>query len=139
MDYSTEVTETILRSMPAEDYMGPSQCAFFRTRLQAMLADAEVRIASPLDIVNEAPIATPDENDRASLFEQQQMAHKERERLVFLQREILAALHRIEGGEYGFCEESGDEIGIERLLAMPTARYCLEVQSSHERRDRMAR
>lgn len=138
MDYSQTINESLLRAMPADAYMDATQVAFFRLRLEGMRSEAEARLAAmqPLTSTDESPLAASDDNDRASLHEQQEAAHKERERLVIYLREVGAALQRLEAGEYGYCLDTGDEIGLERLLALPTASYSIEAQQLREQRTR---
>jgi DnaK suppressor protein len=78
----------------------------------------------------------PDWIDSASLSTQVALTWADRERSLDLIRQIDAALERIASGTYGYCRESGEEIGIERLMALPTAQYCVETQRDLERRKR---
>ncbi|KXW59355.1 RNA polymerase-binding protein DksA [Ferrovum myxofaciens] len=115
----------------AGDYMSARQLAFFRARLcqerDTLLAAASETTRHLQDFVT-----TPDPADRASLEEDHTLELRVRDRERKQLHKIDEALARIENGRYGWCEESGDPIGISRLLARPTATCCVEVQNQHE-------
>lgn len=99
-----------------------------------------------LEILNENVLQTnahlqdstdlPDPIDRATKEELQNLELKTRDRERKLKRKIEQTIRRIESGSYGYCEESGEEIGIARLLARPTATLCIDAQTQHEKRER---
>lgn len=118
---------------PAAEYMSARQLAFFRALLlreRDALLDAARRTTTHL----QAYETTPDPSDRASLEEDHTLELRVRDRERKHLHKIDEALARIENGSYGWCQESGEPIGIARLLARPTATYSLEVQQRHELR-----
>ncbi len=116
---------------PSSDYMSARQLAFFRARL-CQERDALLTAASETARHLQDFEYTPDPSDRASLEEDHTLEFLVRNRERKLLHKIDEALARIENGSYGWCEESGEPIGIERLLARPTATCGVEVQDRHE-------
>lgn len=125
--------EASLLAMPEADYMNAAQLAFFRARLLAMRAELE-RNARTTEEHLHGTIALPDPNDRATVEEEQALELRVRDRERKLLKKIDEALARIEDGSYGFCEETGEPIGLPRLLARPTASLSIEAQELRERR-----
>ncbi len=125
--------EASLLAMPEADYMNAAQLAFFRARLLAMRAELE-RNARTTEEHLHGTIALPDPNDRATVEEEQALELRVRDRERKLRKKIDEALARIEDGSYGFCEETGEPIGLPRLLARPTASLSIEAQELRERR-----
>ncbi|HNQ76027.1 MAG TPA: RNA polymerase-binding protein DksA [Pseudothauera hydrothermalis] len=129
-------TEQELLAAPPEEYMSPAQLAFFRHRLQEemrqLLENAHETTAHLQE--NEA---TPDPSDRASVEEEHTLELRVRDRERKLLKKIEEALARIDSGEYGWCEETGEPIGIGRLLARPTATLSLEAQERREKLKKM--
>lgn len=124
-------TREEMLAAPEDDYMSPRQLAFFEALLQQerdSLLDAAKRTTEHLQGYE----TTPDPNDRASLEEDHTLELRVRDRERKLLHKIDEALARIKNGTYGWCEESGDPIGIPRLLARPTATFSLEAQEHHE-------
>ncbi|ATE59330.1 RNA polymerase-binding protein DksA [Thauera sinica] len=129
-------TEAELLAAPEDDYMSPRQLAFFRALLlreRDALLDSAHRTTLHLQEF-ESPA---DPADRASLEEDHTLELRVRDRERKLLHKIDEAITRIDNGSYGWCEESGEPIGIARLLARPTATYSIEAQELHERRRRM--
>lgn len=124
--------EASLLAMPEADYMNVAQLAFFRARLLAMRAELE-RNARTTEEHLHGTIALPDPNDRATVEEEQALELRVRDRERKLLKKIGEALARIEDGSYGFCEETGEPIGLPRLLARPTASLSIEAQELRER------
>jgi DnaK suppressor protein len=123
------LTEEQILSASEEDYMNNEQLDFFRQRLLEMrksLTDPQEAEMS-LDVERAA-----DESDRATQEEQYWIQVHMKEREATLIRDIDKALHRVRTGDYGFCEDTGDEIGIERLLIRPTSRFTAEAQARRE-------
>lgn len=130
-----QLGEAELRAAPAEDYMSPPQLAFFQERLLAeerALLDAARETTHHLQDNDN----TPDWTDRASAEEEHTLELRVRDRERKLLKKIRDALQRIENGSYGWCEETGEPIGIPRLLARPTATLCLDAQERREQRKR---
>jgi DnaK suppressor protein len=125
------LTEEQLLSMPDSEYMNPEQLAFFRYQLQRI----ERELLSNADETTEhlrETVIVPDPADRATIEEEHALELRTRDRERKLLKKVQASLQQIESGEYGFCEETGDPIGIPRLLARPTATLSLEAQQRRE-------
>lgn len=124
-----------LLSMSEEHYMNPQQLAFFQRLLEQQLAHIRDNAAETSKHLREHE-EFPDPADRATQEELHTLELRTRDRERKLEKKINAALQRIRDGEYGYCEESGEPIGLQRLLARPTATLSLEAQERHERRER---
>jgi DnaK suppressor protein len=132
---ATAIDESALRAMPPEEYMNDAQRAYFRRLLEERLAGLGYsRAVTVPDPSEEQPIES---GDRAFLEEERAIATSLIEHGAAQRAEIEAALRRIEDGSYGFCEETGEPIGLPRLLAYPAAVYTVEVQERHERSQRL--
>lgn len=129
---SAILDEVSLLAMPEADYMNTAQLTFFRVRLRAMRAELERNARMTAEHLHGA-IALPDPNDRATVEEAQALELRVRDRERKLLKKIDEALARIEDGSYGFCEETGEPIGLPRLLARPTASLSIEAQELRER------
>ena len=129
-------TEAELRSAPAEDYMSARQLAFFRARLEAE-RDALLDSAHRTTLHLQEYESPADPADRASLEEDHTLELRVRDRERKLIKKIEEALGRIDEGEYGWCEETGDPIGIGRLLARPTATLSIDAQERRERTQKL--
>lgn len=132
------MTESQLLACGEDDYMNALQLAFFKGRLLSLQAQQrQILAAEPLIPEEETRAADP--VNRASLEEERAVQIRERERATLLLHEIEAALRRIEEEEYGYCEATGEPIGVQRLLAHPVARLSVEAQSAQERQKRQFR
>ncbi len=129
---SAVLDEVSLLAMPEADYMNAAQLAFFQARLRAMRAELERNARMTAEHLHGA-IALPDPNDRATVEEAQALELRVRDQERKLLKKIDEALARIEDGSYGFCEETGEPIGLPRLLARPTASLSIEAQELRER------
>ena len=122
-----------------EEFMGPRQQAFFRGLLtdwkRSILVEAESTLAS----LQDAPIREPDLTDRASSETDWAIELRTRDRQRKLVAKIDAALRRIDEGEYGYCEVTGEPISLGRLIARPIATMTVEAQERHERNERVSR
>jgi DnaK suppressor protein len=130
------LTEEQLLRMPDVDYMNEDQLAFFKHRLQQM----ERELLSNADETTEhlrETVIVPDPADRATIEEEHALELRTRDRERKLLKKVQSALQRIDSGEYGFCEETGDPIGIPRLLARPTATLSLEAQQRREMKQKL--
>ena len=130
------LTEAEIRKAPLDDYMSPRQLAFFRAKLieeRDQLLESAHRTTLHLQEFE----STPDPSDRASLEEDHTLELRVRDRERKMLHKIDQAIERIDSGNYGWCEESGEPIGIPRLLARPTATYSVEAQERHEVRRKM--
>lgn len=123
-----------------EPYMNPVMLEYFRHKLQLWKAEIIKEADATLhDLQDEGGLQEPDIADRASVETEVALELRARDRQRKLISKIDEALERIELGEYGYCEESGDPIGIKRLEARPVATLTIEAQERHERRERTQR
>jgi DnaK suppressor protein len=129
-------TEEELLKMPESDYMNESQLAFFKYRLQQMEKELLANAGETTEHLRETVIV-PDPADRATIEEEHALELRTRDRERKLLKKVQQALARIESGEYGYCEETGDPIGIPRLLARPTATLSLEAQQRRELKQKL--
>ena len=130
------LTEAEILAMPEDDYMNPAQLAFFRDRLTKMRDELLENAASTGANLRENELVA-DPADRATVEEEHALELRARDRERKLIKKIEEALGRIEEGEYGWCEETGDPIGIGRLLARPTATLSIDAQERRERTQKL--
>lgn len=123
-----------------EKYMNPVMQEYFRQKLLAWKAEI-VRESSEMlhELQDEGGLQEPDVTDRASVETDMALEMRSRDRLRKLVGKIDEALERIQRGEYGYCEETGEPIGIKRLEARPVATLSVEAQERHERMERTRR
>ena len=119
--------------------MNPRQREYFRQKLESWKDEILRESRETLENLQEESQNHPDMADRASSESDRALELRTRDRQRKLISKIDAALKRIEDGTYGFCEETGDPIGIARLDARPIATLSLEAQESHERREKVYR
>ena len=122
-----------------EPYMGEAQLDYFRRLLLAWKKSILDAAAGTLQQLQDGPIREPDLNDRASSETDWGIELRTRDRQRKLIAKIDAALRRIEEGEYGYCEVTGEPIGLGRLEARPIATMTVEAQEAHERREKISR
>ena len=122
-----------------EDYMSEAQVNYFRVLLLEWKRSILSASEGTLQNLQDGPIREPDLNDRASSEADWGIELRTRDRQRKLISKIDAALRRIEGGEYGWCEVTGEPIGIKRLTARPIATMTVEAQEAHERREKISR
>ena len=130
------LTEAEILAMPEDDYMNPAQLAFFRDRLARMRDELLENAASTGANLRENELVA-DPADRATVEEEHALELRVRDRERKLIKKIEEALERIAEGEYGWCEETGDPIGIGRLLARPTATLSIDAQERRERTQKL--
>ncbi|WP_427964215.1 RNA polymerase-binding protein DksA [Altererythrobacter sp.] len=142
----TDILEEAKRALspdyvPSEDepYMNEDQRNYFRMLLLEWKRTIHVAAGQTLQSLQDGPIREPDLNDRASSETDWGIELRTRDRQRKLISKIDAALRRIDAGEYGFCEVTGDPIGIKRLIARPVATMTVEAQEAHERREKISR
>lgn len=126
------LTEAQLLAMPESDYMNDQQSAFFRERLQGMREELQRKVDETVEHMREQE-AVADPADRATVEEEHALELRTRDRERKLLKKIDQALQRIADNEYGYCEETGEPIGLARLLARPTATLSVEAQTRRER------
>ena len=119
-----------------EEYMGPRQLAYFRAKLQKWREDLVEESKQTIDNLREEVRDVGDEAERATRETENSLELRTRDRYRKLIAKIDKALKRIEEGRYGFCEETDEEIGIERLEARPIATLCLDAQERWEHRQK---
>jgi DnaK suppressor protein len=124
------------RPSAKEPYMNPSQLEFFRQKLLAWRQELLDESQSTIDEMRNAARDVSDEAERASREAEISFELRTRDRYRKLLNKIDQALHRIEDGSYGYCEETGEPIGIERLEARPVATLSIEAQQRRERLER---
>lgn len=129
-------TEEHLLKMSEADYMNEEQLAFFKYRLQQMERELLANAGETTEHLRETVIV-PDPADRATIEEEHALELRTRDRERKLLKKVQQALTRIDSGDYGFCEETGDPIGIPRLLARPTATLSLEAQQRREMKQKL--
>lgn len=115
-----------------EEYMSEKQLEYFRQKLLKWKSSLLMESQETLNHLKEENWNEPDFNDRASIEKDTAFELRTRDRSRKLCEKIEEALIRIEKGEYGYCEETGDPIGIKRLEARPIATLCIEAQMRHE-------
>jgi DnaK suppressor protein len=123
----------------AEPYMCEAQQDYFRRLLLTWKKSIFEASADTLQQLQDGPIREPDLNDRASSETDWGIELRTRDRQRKLIAKIDSALRRIEDGEYGYCEVSGEPIGLGRLSARPIATMTVEAQEAHERREKISR
>ena len=130
------VTDAELLKMSEKDYMNKAQLAFFRLKLVTLKDDLLKNASETTEHLREN-ILVPDPADRATIEEEHALELRTRDRERKLLKKVEQALARIESGEYGWCEETGEPIGLSRLIARPTANLSLEAQERRELRQKL--
>jgi len=131
-----QLTEADLMKAPERDYMNEAQLAFFKQRLMEIRAQLLNNADDTGQHLRENEVTT-DPSDRATLEEEYTLELRTRDRERKLLKKVEKSIKLIDDGEYGFCEETGEPIGIPRLLARPTATLSLEAQERRERMQKM--
>ena len=130
------LAESDLLKAPASQYMSGAQLAFFREHLLAMQRELLEKADMTSEHLREHDIE-PDPTDQATIEEEYALELRARDRERKLLKKIEQALRRIEDGSYGYCEETGEAIGIPRLLARPTATLTIEAQARRELKQKL--
>lgn len=123
----------------SEEYMNPMQLEYFKQKLLTWRDELLEESETTVNHLREENWQEPDINDRASLESDAALELRTRDRYRKLINKIDKALKQIAEGSYGYCEETGDEIGIRRLEARPIATLTIEAQERHERLERVQR
>ncbi len=146
--FDTEAVEAALaavdlppdyRPSEAEPFMNPRQLAYFRRKLLLWKAEILAEARATMRQLRAEPLQEPDATDRAASETDWAIELRARDRQRKLLAKIDAALERIETGEYGYCEISGEPISLARLEARPIATMTLEAQERHEREEKVSR
>jgi len=130
------MNEAELLAMPEDAYMNAKQLAFFKARLQAMENEILQNADETTEHLRET-VVVPDPADRATIEEEHALELRTRDRERKLLKKIQQALQHVDSGEYGFCEETGEPIGLPRLLARPTATLSVEAQQRRELKQKL--
>jgi len=130
------MSESEIIRAPASQYMNSGQLAFFRERLLAIQRDLLEKAGLTSEHLREHDIE-PDPTDQATIEEEYALELRARDRERKLLKKIEQSLRRIDDGSYGYCEETGDAIGIPRLLARPTATLTIEAQARRELKQKL--
>ncbi len=132
-----ELSDAEVLAMPESEYMNSAQLEFFRHRLGSLRAELLRSAGETTEHLREDTLLVPDPADRATIEEEHALELRARDRERKLLKKVEQALALIDSGEYGWCEETGEPIGIGRLLARPTATLSLEAQQRREMKQKM--
>jgi len=132
-----DLTEAELLAMPDSEYMNEKQLDFFRARLHVLKDDLLSNAGLTTEHLREDTSIVPDPADRATIEEEHALELRTRDRERKLLKKISQSLARIDAGDYGFCDETGEPIGLGRLIARPTATLSLEAQQRRELKQKM--
>jgi len=130
------LTEEQILKMSEKDYMNEAQLAFFKARLQQLEIDLLKNAGETTEHLRET-VLVPDPADRATIEEEHALELRTRDRERKLLKKVQQSIASIDAGEYGWCEETGEPIGIPRLLARPTATLSLEAQQRRELKQKL--
>jgi DnaK suppressor protein len=130
------LTEAEILKMSDKDYMNEDQLAFFKNKLEQLQAEILRNAGQTTENLRETVIV-PDPADRATIEEEHALELRTRDRERKLLKKVQQSLARIDSGDYGWCEETGEPIGIPRMLARPTATLSLEAQERRELRQKL--
>jgi DnaK suppressor protein len=132
-----DLTVEELLAMPEGEYMNDKQIEFFRANLQKQKDDLLSNAGETTEHLREDTSIVPDPADRATIEEEHALELRTRDRERKLLKKIAQSLARLDSGEYGYCDETGEPIGLARLLARPTATLSLEAQQRRELKQKM--
>ncbi len=132
-----QLTDQDVQAMPDSEYMNEVQLAFFRRKLSLLKADMLANAGETTEHLREDTVVVPDPADRATIEEEHALELRTRDRERKLLKKIGQAIARIDSGEYGYCDETGEPIGVGRLMARPTANLSLEAQQRRELKQKM--
>lgn len=132
-----ELTDAEVLAMSDDDYMNDTQMAFFRLKLVLLKNDILNNAGETTEHLREDTVVVPDPADRATIEEEHALELRTRDRERKLLKKIEQSINRIDAGDYGYCDETGEPIGVGRLLARPTANLSLEAQQRRELKQKM--
>ena len=132
-----QLTDADVVAMPDSEYMNDVQQAFFRLKLLQLKADMLANAGETTEHLREDTSVMPDPADRATIEEEHALELRTRDRERKLLKKIEQAIQRIDAGDYGYCDETGEPIGVGRLMARPTANLSLEAQQRRELKQKM--
>lgn len=126
-----------VKAMPDSEYMNEKQLAFFRYKLSVLKQDIHNSAGETTEHLREDTVVVPDPADRATIEEEHALELRTRDRERKLLKKIEQSIARIDSGDYGYCDETGEAIGVGRLIARPTANLSLEAQQRRELKQKM--
>jgi DnaK suppressor protein len=132
-----ELSDAEVMAMPDAEYMNEKQMAFFRLKLMQLKQDILNSAGETTEHLREDTVIVPDPADRATIEEEHALELRTRDRERKLLKKIEQSIARIDAGDYGYCDETGEPIGVGRLLARPTATLSLEAQQRRELKQKM--
>nr|WP_233248920.1 RNA polymerase-binding protein DksA [Limnohabitans sp. JirII-29] len=132
-----QLTDAEVIAMPDSEYMNDIQMAFFRLKLSKLKDEVLSNASETTEHLREDTVVTPDPADRATIEEEHALELRTRDRERKLLKKIEQSINRIDAGDYGYCDETGEAIGVGRLLARPTATLSLEAQERRELKQKM--
>lgn len=132
----TLLSEAQILKMGEKDYMSAAQLAFFKARLQQLERDLLKNAGETTEHLRET-VLVPDPADRATIEEEHALELRTRDRERKLLKKVQQSIASIDSGDYGWCEETGEPIGVPRLLARPTATLSLEAQQRRELKQKL--
>jgi DnaK suppressor protein len=131
------LTDAELIAMPDSEYMNDKQMAAFRAKLAKLRQEILASAGETTEHLREDTVVVPDPADRATIEEEHALELRTRDRERKLLKKIEQSINRIDAGDYGYCDETGEAIGVGRLLARPTANLSLEAQQRRELKQKM--
>jgi DnaK suppressor protein len=132
-----ELSDAEVLAMPESEYMNDKQLAFFRHKLTQIKQDMHNNAGETTEHLREDTVVVPDPADRATIEEEHALELRTRDRERKLLKKIEQSIARIDAGDYGYCDETGEPIGVGRLIARPTATLSLEAQQRRELKQKM--
>jgi DnaK suppressor protein len=132
-----ELSDAEVMAMPDTEYMNEKQMAFFRFKLTQLKQEILNSAGETTEHLREDTVIVPDPADRATIEEEHALELRTRDRERKLLKKIEQSIARIDAGDYGYCDETGEPIGVGRLLARPTATLSLEAQQRRELKQKM--
>ncbi len=132
-----KLSDAEVLAMPDGEYMNDTQMAFFRLKLVQLKMDILANAGETTEHLREDTVIVPDPADLATIEEEHALELRTRDRERKLLKKIEQSISRIDAGDYGYCDETGEAIGVGRLLARPTATLSLEAQQRRELKQKM--
>jgi DnaK suppressor protein len=132
-----QLSDEEVKAMPDEEYMNEAQLAFFRHKLSILKQEIHASAGETTEHLREDAAIVPDPADRATIEEEHALELRTRDRERKLLKKIEQSIARIDSGDYGYCDETGEPIGVGRLIARPTANLSLEAQQRRELKQKM--
>lgn len=132
-----QLSDEEIIAMSDQEYMNDTQMAYFRLKLVTLKNEVLSNAGETTEHLREDTVVVPDPADRATIEEEHALELRTRDRERKLLKKIEQSINRIDAGDYGYCDETGEPIGVARLLARPTATLSLEAQQRRELKQKM--